>query len=115
MNHSIIGFCTAAGKNNFRRLASEQSCQPFARQIDRFSRFGGKRIAAGRIAVKLCQERQHFLYHGRIERCGCVVIEVNNFVVGHAILLLMLLLLLVLLLSLQQAFQHEQEQEQEQE
>src|SRR6266571_5091373 len=96
MNHRIVGFCAAAGENNFRRLASEQRCQAFPCQIDSFSRLGGKRIAAGRIAIALRQKRYHFLDHRRIQRRGGVVIEVNEFVASYHTLLLLLLLMLVL-------------------
>src|SRR5262249_36410213 len=79
----------------FRRLASEQRCQAFPCQIDSFSRLGGKRIAAGRIAIALRQKRYHFLDRRRIQRRGGVVIEVNQFVASYHTLLLLLLLVLV--------------------
>jgi hypothetical protein len=97
MNHRIVGFCAAAGENNFRRLASEQRCQAFPCQIDSFSRLGGKRVAAGRIAIALRQKRQHFLDHGRIQRRGCVVIQINQFFADYHMLALLLLLLMFVL------------------
>ena len=93
MNHRIVGFCAAAGENNFRRFASEQRCQAFPCQIDSFSRLGGKCIAAGSIAIALRQKRDHFLDNRRIQRRGGVVIEVNEFVDGYHMLDLLMLVL----------------------
>src|SRR5439155_22919072 len=93
MNHRIVGFCAAAGENNFRRLASEQRCQAFPCQIDSFSRLGGKRVAAGRIAIALRQKRHHFLDNRRIQRRGGVIIEVNEFVDDYHMFDLLMLVL----------------------
>ena len=74
IDYRIIGFCAAAGENNFRRLTSEKRRQPLARKIDGFPRRGCEAVSARRVAVILGQKRQHFLDDRRIKLGGRVVI-----------------------------------------
>ena len=67
IDHRIIGFCAAAGENNFRRFTAEQRSEPFPRKIYGFSSHGREAVSTRRVAVILGQKRQHFLDHSGIK------------------------------------------------
>src|SRR6267378_5895216 len=91
MDRSIIGFCAAAGENNFWRLTPKQRCQVLARKIYTLSSYGREAVSTRRVAVIIGQKRQHFLDRSGIKLCRSVVIEIDDFVICHPDFLLVLL------------------------
>ena len=76
-NGKVVAFSAAAGENNFARFASPYGGNAVASVIQDGSSAPANVMDAGRVAENLAQKRQHRLAHRRVQRCGCVVIEVN--------------------------------------
>ena len=68
----------AAGEGDFVSARADQRGDLCARVLDRIMRAPPRGMCGGRVAEFLAQERQHGVEHGRIDRRGGIVIEVDR-------------------------------------
>jgi hypothetical protein len=74
----VVGFGTAAGEYDLRRLRADRVRHPLPRFVDRPPRGAAVFVTAGGIAIPLRQIRQHAFQHARIQRRGGVMIEIDR-------------------------------------
>src|SRR5437773_8945468 len=75
----VVALRSPAGKNHFAWFASEDPRHSVAGIVQNRTRLATYMMNARWISPDFTEERQHGVTHGRVERRGRVVVEVNCF------------------------------------
>ncbi len=79
---------SSAGKDDLSGLATQHSGRPFMRVIQHGSRASSHLVNAGRVSPNLVEERKHGLPDLGVQRCSCVVIEIDGLQSAYRLILL---------------------------
>ncbi len=84
LDHQVVGFRCAAGKDDFFRRSADQRGNLRARDFDGLFASPAKRVIAARRVTKPFGEiRQHGVQYARIDRRSRMIIHVNRQLYGH--------------------------------
>src|SRR5919108_549060 len=77
-NGEVIRFRPAARKDNLLRPGTDEPCHPLTRLFNRVSGLQTFRMEAGWVAKNIREKGSHGLPNSGVQRCGRVVIEIDQ-------------------------------------